>query len=124
MKMFTLILIAAVAGYVGGTVTQPTPTTAAEQKQQGYTLDSLGTTGGVWVQDANSPNTAPVGGFYSTRLGGKPSAVLSFMCSPQSRGAEFAISSDKDGVTFQVVDDKGEVHFVPATALLKLIEKK
>jgi ribosomal protein L10 len=35
---------------------------------------------------------------------------------------DFGISARPDGVTLQIVDDKGKIHFLPVTALLKLSE--
>jgi hypothetical protein len=76
-----------------------------------------GQTSGYWVEAGNPENTtgtlyatpdSTVLGFYRTTKGGK--------------ACDFAIAATKDGVTFQVVDDKGKVHHVPVTALLNLAD--
>jgi len=74
--------------------------------------------GGTWVGKQGGKTTA---GFYSQRVGNKETVALGFYKdSSKAVATDFAIACDSDGVFFQVVDDKGKIHVVPVTALLKL----
>lgn len=54
----------------------------------------------------------------------KDSSVVGFYKDAQkvNKGMDFAIHSNKDGIFFQVIDESGNIHEIPVTALLKLKE--
>lgn len=77
-------------------------------------------------------NNFHVGGFWTSHKPDQPFASMygehgtvwiGVMQSHRSKGFEFAIVAEKDGVRFQIIDEKGDVHSIPVTALLKLEEK-
>lgn len=83
----------------------------------GYTLDSAGGVGGLWVsRDYKSPFAA----IYSDRR--LDNAVIGISRDQSGQGFDFAVSADRDGVTLQIRDEKGKLHHLPASALLKLAE--
>lgn len=47
-------------------------------------------------------------------------ASVGFRVSGSTEPSDFAIIVDKESVWFQIKDEKGKFHIVPATALLKL----
>lgn len=97
-----------------------------DQFRDGYSLSSIGGHAGLWVQPNGSDG--PYGALYSQRQGNY--AVLGFSRSAKAEDAklgrihDLAFIADAAGVRIQVVDENGDVHSIPATALLKLEEKK
>lgn len=84
-----------------------------------YALANSSDAGGLWVQRTGEGK--PVGALYASTMGGQDNAVLGFYRDTAKAGAhDFAIVAEKTGVWFQVIDDNGKFHAVPATALLKL----
>lgn len=71
-----------------------------------------------------------VGGYWTKYRSGGPLAVMTgehnqhfvgFMVnSSKSKACEFAISVDRERVQFQIMDEAGNFHWLPVTALLKL----
>lgn len=90
---------------------------AADKPQAAKPADNAIHVGGFWTPTKNGP-------FVVMNGGNERQAFLGLMRSTSSKGCEFAISVDKDGVQFQIMDENGKFHFLPATALLKLADKK
>ena len=82
------------------------------------TLINHGDVAGLWVKPRNE--SMPYGAIYSQR----DCAVLGFTKNRESKGHDFAIVAEQSGVRFQVIDEKGGIHSIPATALLKLIAEE
>lgn len=90
--------------------------------ENGYVLHAADGVSGMWVQRSYK---SPFAALYSDgRVSSEKVAVLGFSRNQEGGGHEFAIVSGKEGVYFQIRDEKGQFHFIPATALLKLDEKK
>ncbi len=89
-----------------------------EEPHRGYSLSSGAGVGGIWV----SPKSVngPYGALYTSIRDNV--SVLGFSRNGQGNPHDFAIVAEKDGVRFQVVDEKGVPHSIPATALLKLVD--
>jgi len=92
---------------------------AVPKSDPGYSLASSGGVGGMWLQRGNDP-TKPYAAFYSMEGAGQHTNVLGFSKSQKGDAHDFAIVGTGDSVHFQIRDAAGKVHFVPATALLKL----
>ncbi len=98
--MAAFLMMAAAVGVSGGA----SYSTIEKGDMQGAWVNSGTTTAGFYARDSQGQAALA---FYKDRTG-KPKA------------ADFAITAMKDEMFFQIVDDKGEVHKVPVTALLKL----
>lgn len=82
--------------------------------------------------EPNQMDSHYIGGFWTKGRSDQPYATMNHMHgmayiavskSQSSKACEFAIIADKDGVRFQIIDDAGGYHSIPATALLKLEDK-
>lgn len=60
---------------------------------------------------------------YATMHGDNRSAYFAVAKSPSSKACEFAIIAERNEVRFQIIDEQGEFHSLPVTALLKLADK-
>lgn len=106
MRLYALTAL--VLGVALLAIAGPSPRLAAESKKP----DSF-YTGGFWTPFKDGP--------FASMYGDDQRAWLGVMRSPSSKGFDFAILAEKgETPCFQIIDEKGDVHWLPVTALLKL----
>lgn len=109
---FLLVLGLVVASYCATrSVAAPTAKTSAAPVSSDIHV------GGHWTR-------SNAGGPYAVMNGGRDHAFIAVSKSESSQACEFAIVGDKNGVRFQIIDEKGDYHSIPATSLLKLVEPR
>lgn len=118
-KLMGAFMFAWVAGVLLW-VSVPANSAPPKAAERWYSLTNAHEAGGLWVQ---RDGAKPIGSLYASRIGGQDHAVLGFYRDGSKAEAhDFAIVTDADGVRFQIRDDAGKLHWLPASALLKLTD--
>ena len=120
--MLKNLFVFAICGAIGycAMANDTRPVAAAPDKPQGYALASSGDVGGLWVQ---RDYKGAFGAVYSHEAGGDRIAVIGLSRNQKGDAHDFAIVANGKEVYFQVRDAKGEFHFIPVEALVKLADK-
>lgn len=77
---------------------------------------------GMWAKSGKEFDTGPFATIHAQR--GWQAGVIALdrgLKEYAGKGFDFSIAADKSTITFQIRDEKGKLHFVPVTALLKLV---